>query len=333
MRIGDNDSAKRYFELARATGSAINVHDIVTEETDEQKEMKLRLKEWAESPAGKMTLSHDAQKLLKGTADTKAQVGEEIDISNYHPFTDIADEFRNTLNEAGMTIGLYEYSDGLDAAHINTDVIDRMEQQYRDLKKEIEESCTGDELESRLKKLDEDFDSAFEQKIIDPIVNRLSQRLEMFRPDEDGDIKNAAKGSASRQGFEEYMSHYISAQRVKRSAYPGMEESAEKFLDFARDKSSWHDTDRVKNALLDTAKSQESAIYKSTNDEKGSRLARDKEWADAIAKKIADKYNRQQSLDKDLSEEPDDTNILASLGKSFVKTSGDMIYLDRKSVV
>ncbi|GEM_PF-6827283 len=333
MRI--DESSRRYFDYLKSNGQVVRIGDIRNQDSEEMKKIKEGLKEWMETPAAKLQLSHEAkaiakQKMSFSTTDAKEEF-KGVDTSGYsesqkreieeleeyikaqgtpetrradirnalndntNPFIEIADEFRKTLNEPGMKLSLYEYSDGLDADHIRTDVIDRMEEQYQDLKKGIQNSFNGPEREEMLKRLDDSFNNAFEQKIIDPIARRLEDRLSFFKPEEEGHTQSRS-GYADREGFEDIMSRYIQTERLKRSMYPDMEASAEKFLDLAGNTSSWHDTEKIKSVLMDTAKQQDAIISVPKDN---SRLAHDKEWADRLAKEISDKYNKEHSLDKE----------------------------------
>ena len=310
-----------------------------------------RFKEWSESPAYEVWLSEDAKKKaeLKSQNAGKhfAQTEEErqVELTAAHEntlkatrelmgedyrtekqrfadaFNDVSGDFKEALKNKGT---MYANQTELTNEDIAYDTIENMADAYDGLKADLEAHYSGDVLEVLKGALDEAYESAFESNILNPIKDIFDEKFHQLQPDDL--FGNGLKISAKDQDYlQERLSEWIGFEERKEIRTEQLKEGTASFYELLSDKDKWHDKETVSGIIFDAVENY--GNVKPTYLSEDRRKA-DKEYADKLAKEIADRVNKWHTYDPDQKGKDDEGNplLIAKDGSAFYDKFNASIY-------
>lgn len=237
-------------------------------------------------------------------------------------FSNAAAEFADFSMK--ITYGDYSNND-VSVSDLNFSAIDQMEELYNSYKEQIESDYEGEEKTAYLGKLDDAYNTAFAEYIIDPIKGAFDHKLTFFQPDDEETMRSIKVATSSQERLQTLISGYFANQSALKRQYTILSDGTKDFYSLAEDTSSWHDSAAIKNILTDSMN-----VYSSVKDVDVSSSAylSAKSAADALAKQISDAYAenveyRDEKLG--LTENGEDTNWLTDYAADL---SSGIVMLD-----
>ncbi|MEG1945521.1 MAG: hypothetical protein RR139_00360 [Lachnospiraceae bacterium] len=241
----------------------------------------------------------------------------------------VADEFCDFSMK--ITYGDYDSND-VSVNDLNFDAIDNMEQTYQFYKDQIHSTCSSSESDKYLKKLDEVYNSVFNENIIKPISIAYQHKLTFVQPNTKETTRSIKASAATKEGLQNMISSYIACQSIKEKQYDKLSSGTQAFYDMAYDTSTWHNSDKIKNVLTDTMNVY-SSVTEVSFDSSTYRSA--KSAADAIAKKVSDQYAEQLAYQIDQMglknngiDIPVDDEVQQSINDYITNSSSGMYMID-----
>lgn len=259
--------------------------------------------------------------------DDKALIAAEKEYTE--AFAGAAENFADFSMK--ITYGDYSGND-VSVNDLNFDAIDKMEDIYQYYKEKIQSGYEGNEREKYLNKLEEAYDTVFEEKIINPVKDAYDDKLHFFRPDSEETVKSIRAASTSKESLNAMVSGYVANQAMNKKQYTALLNGTESFYNMANDKSVWHNTEAVKSAFTDSMRTYSSIkeVKSGSSDYLSAKSA-----ADAIAKKISDKYAEHLAYQEErlgLKKDGEDTEWSEMLKAATANASSGMFMIDFSKV-
>lgn len=213
-------------------------------------------------------------------------------------FSQIADKAVDF--DGKITYGSYDTD--VSIKDIDLDAIGKMNDTYDSYKKDIESKYIGAEKDAYMERLDDAYNDAFSSKILKPVQDEIKQKLYSVRPQSEETFKSWKIYTVDKDTLSSIVSDEVALNRAKNTQYKKLQEGTSDFTSLLSDPSKWHDTEAVKSSLTKAMNAySETNTHISLQSVAGTK---DREYANAISKKISDQYAASHQL-KDLGSDSD----------------------------
>lgn len=287
---------------------------------------ELNSKQNEERRGGFAVVSADDTATMEISELARTMYSKSSEISRYsHALEDSVKDFADFSMK--ITYGNYNGND-VSVNDLNFAALDKMENVYQSYRQQIETAYSGDEQVKHFDRLDEAYNTVFEEKVINTVKSVFDDKLTFFQPDSEETVKSIRAASTSKEKLEEMVSGYLANQAVNKKQYTALSEGTKNFYDMVKDTSLWHDTAAVKNTLTDSM-----SVYSSVKEVKtnSAEYISAKAAADEIAKKISDKYAENIEYNDELlglKKDGKDTEWSRILNGFTADTSSGMFFVD-----
>lgn len=330
-----NQTALRYLEQMKQSGQTVNLAEEWKagrlQDSEQGVEIKAKLKAWMETPEYEVWLSEDAKRLaeikeksknLEQSASQKDLRGNLSEMANAidaetreisgtdktanvasdalreekeryaNVFNEVSGNFKDGLKNKGT---MYANQTELYADEIDYDTINKMMDSYDALGEELKTRYAGEELETYQNALDEAYNDAFENNILNPIKHVFDEKfyqLSSQNPLGSGTAISMTDKDALTRRIGDIMAY--EAEKSHRNA--ALEAGTKGFYDLLSDKEAWHDRVKVNDTIRESVGNYSTVKPTYMND---GALAAAKEAANKIAKELSDKVAEKYAYNPD----------------------------------
>lgn len=251
------------------------------------------------SGQGKLAFENSYAEQVK--ASQEAGVKAPLDNAKQQ-YTDAFSQIADKAVDFDGKITYGSYNTDVSIKDINLDAVDKMNDTYDSYKKAIESNYIGAEKDAYMRRLDDAYNDAFSSNILKPVQDEIKQKMYSVRPQSEEIFKSWKIYTVDKDTLSSIVSDEVALNRAKNTQYKKLQEGTSDFTSLLSDPSKWHDTNAVRSSLTKAMNA-----YSSTNTQISLQSVagtKDREYANAISKKISDQYAASHQL-KDLGSNSD----------------------------